>query len=617
MTLKEKTDGNFARGLESNSAESYLKQGIERSRQGSHQRAIANFNRAISLDPNLATAYYQRGISYSELGDTQKAVSDWQKAAELDRQQGKMEEYQEVLRRISRYSSSVESDRQEMPNPVDSNATAIKDTDIPEQEGFKEVEEGAKPTNETTPKPSICPSLTQVGHRLNSSKVEVGESEKAQEVPLADSPLLEETSAPQANRQSHLLPSLRIALSSRFSGAATALKQWKVKSKTPWVVGGAILLLGLGGIGFWQFQVLSDNRVWEESQQVNTIKGFEKYLQKYPKGQYVTQANEKLADLYNHQGLLHFEQDKKDLALADYNKAIELNPQNAEVYRNRGKLYFYSSPQKKDLALADYKKAIELDPYNTDVYGDRALLYVAEKKVDLAWADYNKAIELNPKNAKAYIDRGTFYTLLQKNDLALIDFSQAIAVDPKNANAYHFRGFVYHLQQKNNLALGDYNKAIELDPKYANAYTNRGQLYLSQNKTDLALADYNKAIEVDPKYADAYYKRGHFYWGRGMYVLALADYNKKIELAPDADTYAERGFIYWKQKMYDLALADANKAIALDPQEAFAYVVRGTILVQRGNRSEARADLQKAAALFKQQGNQKDYQFILNLLQQL
>ncbi|MFM6513487.1 MAG: tetratricopeptide repeat protein, partial [Microcystis panniformis] len=44
-------------------------------------------------------------------------------------------------------------------------------------------------------------------------------------------------------------------------------------------------------------------------------------------------------------------QNQLDLALADYNKAIELNGNDAELYYNRGEIY--RQQQKSDIALAD------------------------------------------------------------------------------------------------------------------------------------------------------------------------------------------------------------------------------------------------------------------------
>ncbi|MEG3440422.1 tetratricopeptide repeat-containing serine protease family protein, partial [Pannus brasiliensis CCIBt3594] len=98
---------------------------------------------------------------------------------------------------------------------------------------------------------------------------------------------------------------------------------------------------------------------------------------------------------YNNRGYLYHQQQKTDLALADYNKAIDMNPRFAMAYNNRG--YLYYQQRKTDLALADFNTAIEIDPRNVEVYNNRGLVYAEQGKTDLALADYNKAIDMNPR----------------------------------------------------------------------------------------------------------------------------------------------------------------------------------------------------------------------------
>ncbi|WP_066029892.1 tetratricopeptide repeat protein [Microcystis aeruginosa] len=319
---------------------------------------------------------------------------------------------------------------------------------------------------------------------------------------------------------------------------------------------------------------------------------------------------------YVNRGILYRRQQKYELALDDYNKAIKLNPNHANAYNNRGNLYY--DLQKYDLALADYDKAIEINPNFAILYYNRGGVYYNQQKYELALSDINKAIDINPNYAEAYYNRGNIYYDLQKYELALSDINKAIELNPNYAEAYNNRGLLYKDLQKYDLALSDYSKAIDINPNLAEAYVNRGVLYRLQEKYDLALSDYSKAIEINRNLAGTYYNRGVLYRLQEKYDLALADWNKAIEINPNyAEAYVNRGVLYFEQKKYELALSDYNKAIEINPNDAKAYLGRGGLYAILGQPEKAKIDLQQAAILFRQQNNMAAYEKVMQLLQQL
>ena len=107
----------------------------------------------------------------------------------------------------------------------------------------------------------------------------------------------------------------------------------------------------------------------------------------------------------NNRGALYFKkEDTYDLALQDYNKAIEFRPQFANAYYNRSGLYA-KKEETYDLAIDDLSKAIEFKD-DDDFYATRGALY--SQKVEtfgLALEDYKKAIELAPEKAPTYFNK--------------------------------------------------------------------------------------------------------------------------------------------------------------------------------------------------------------------
>jgi len=117
-----------------------------------------------------------------------------------------------------------------------------------------------------------------------------------------------------------------------------------------------------------------------------------------------------------------------DAAIAECNKAIELNPEYAMLYINRGS----ARETKGDLdgAIADFTKAIELKPdYAYGAYYNRGNAKSKKGDFEGAIADYSNAITLNPKYALAYHNRGSLRYHAHDFTEALMDFRKVCEVD--------------------------------------------------------------------------------------------------------------------------------------------------------------------------------------------
>ncbi len=74
------------------------------------------------------------------------------------------------------------------------------------------------------------------------------------------------------------------------------------------------------------------------------------------------------------QGIAFFKEGQYDRAIAYFNKAIELNPRNAEAYNNRGLAYYEKGQY--DKAFSDYTKTIEINPRFFIAYSNRAGAFI-------------------------------------------------------------------------------------------------------------------------------------------------------------------------------------------------------------------------------------------------
>jgi tetratricopeptide (TPR) repeat protein len=167
---------------------------------------------------------------------------------------------------------------------------------------------------------------------------------------------------------------------------------------------------------------------------------------------------------YCNRGVTKQQKGDLDGALADYSRAIDLNPHGATAYNNRGLV----KVAKGDLdgALADYNRALEITPRNFEIHGNRAAALQKKGDLDGALTDYTVAIKLWHHYATGYRNRAKIKIAKHDLDGAIEDCSQAIAIYRYDAAAYNIRAQAETAKGDLNAAAADFDRASKLDPKY-------------------------------------------------------------------------------------------------------------------------------------------------------
>lgn len=269
---------------------------------------------------------------------------------------------------------------------------------------------------------------------------------------------------------------------------------------------------------------------------------------------------------------------KHSLEITEYSKAIDLAPNNATAYYNRGNAYSNSGKYQK--AIEDYNHAIRLNPDidNAATYFNRGNAYFDSGKYQKAIEDYNQVIRLNPNNDSAYCNRADIFTKFGEHQQAIENYDKAIRLNPNNANAYLIRGENYRVLGQYKRAIKDYNQAIRFDPNNSQSYSGRGLVYYHLNKNKKAINDYNQAIRLDPNDLRDYVNRGAVYMRLGQYKRAIKDYNQALHINPNNAT-AKEALIIAEENIS----GKVNKLLAKDNgttniETHFYFKVKGFVL---------------------------------------
>ena len=120
-------------------------------------------------------------------------------------------------------------------------------------------------------------------------------------------------------------------------------------------------------------------------------------------------------------------------AIEDYDKAIELNPNNSSYYNSRGISKVRLIKYDKDIkgyneAINDYNKATELNPNNEKAHYNKGLAKARLKLYEESVDCYDKAIDLNQEYFKAYFNRYISQYNLKEYEKAIKDYKKLIDV---------------------------------------------------------------------------------------------------------------------------------------------------------------------------------------------
>jgi tetratricopeptide (TPR) repeat protein len=111
---------------------------------------------------------------------------------------------------------------------------------------------------------------------------------------------------------------------------------------------------------------------------------------------------------------------------------------DAQGYTARGQALAKSG--KGQEALAEFDRALALDPYNVQALYGRGLIYQADRLHEQAIADFTAANGLTPQRVEPLLARATSYLAIDKAKEAASDLNEAVQADPNSAQAWSSQG---------------------------------------------------------------------------------------------------------------------------------------------------------------------------------
>jgi len=203
-----------------------------------------------------------------------------------------------------------------------------------------------------------------------------------------------------------------------------------------------------------------------------------------------------------------------DRALNEYTASLNRNPQFINAYISRGNTWM--KKREYNRAIDDFNHAIRLDANRAELYNYRGFARlqisamgnvssaVITREMNLAIEDFSRALRINQNYTDALINRSFAY--FQTGDFVrtIEDCNRIIILEPLNAAIWNRRGSAWYRMEDDDRALNDFTEAIRLRNNYAAALFNRANTWLNKREFDRAYEDITRCLAINPSFAGAY-----------------------------------------------------------------------------------------------------------------
>ncbi len=282
-------------------------------------------------------------------------------------------------------------------------------------------------------------------------------------------------------------------------------------------------------------------------------------------------------------------------AITQFTKAIDIEPDYANAYIERGRAYKQQGQIKK--ASEDFDRATIFITNDEELFYESAQLFYDLGEYKKAIEKLDRAIKVKSTYLEAY--RLLIKTLIADGNIANAKIISERALMRKNdaLNNYYYGYTLYHLKDLMN-AEKYLNIAIKKDDGLADAYYCLAKVKQDSKNYDEAISYCTEALKIVPNNIDFFILRSSIYKDKIELNAAINDISKAIVLKPDnPDYYFIRGNYYQDFTQYQNAINDFNKVIILDKDHKEAYYHRAKMYEEIANYKAAIKDYQKLIEL--------------------
>lgn len=237
-------------------------------------------------------------------------------------------------------------------------------------------------------------------------------------------------------------------------------------------------------------------------------------------------------------------QGRLEEALKAFDKAVQLRPDVAELWKNLGDVLL--ALERPAEALLSFQHILTLDPRHWEAAHKSALLLHQSGRFGEALKRFDLCDRLQPDHALTLRTRARSLRDLNRLEEALQDNQRACALHPDDAEACNSMGDILaRLPDRQQEALQWFDRALELQPDLIQALTNKAVVFGQLHRFEEAIAIYHRLQSLDPDNAEVEMGLGHLHLLLGNFESGWAEHEARRKIRSFSAPYPEFAQPLW------------------------------------------------------------------------
>ncbi len=266
-------------------------------------------------------------------------------------------------------------------------------------------------------------------------------------------------------------------------------------------------------------------------------------------------------EIHNNLGFIHLGRGELSAAVAEFNRALKLDPGNAGALLALSEVLM---AQGKDAAAALLvERALSFHPNAAPVLARLAEIRVQTGQTDEALALYVQALELSDSDPALYVGYGDALQRSGRLPEALAAFHGALGLNPDDVTARYNLGVTLDQMGRAGEAAASYERALQIDPQHPtvpNSLNNLGAIARARGDKEDAIAFYDRAAAASPSHLESRFNAAMLHLEAGRLSVAIERLEEAADLSPTHEqVHQQLGLAYLRSGRLD----DAKRALML------------------------------------------------------